>query len=150
VLISLSLDDDDVYFGRECMVRNEMAVKLNVKYSCLISGFRREVDKNRAPLGYYATSSGNSIPNYIQQDATLHSLLYLETALHISGGTSTHYQERMHLYLQHLLFVTPLLLPAAIVEGLELLVDAEMGSCSYGLQTLSVFTVYPSGNIFGS
>jgi hypothetical protein len=30
---------------------------------------------------------------YIQQDATLHSL-YLETALHISGGTSTHYQER--------------------------------------------------------
>ena len=26
---------------------------------------------------------------YIQQDATLHSLFYLETALDISGGTST-------------------------------------------------------------
>jgi hypothetical protein len=26
---------------------------------------------------------------YIQQDATLHSLFYLETALHISVGTST-------------------------------------------------------------
>jgi hypothetical protein len=51
---------------------------------------------------------------YIQQDATLHSLFYLETALHISGGTSTHHQERKRVYLQHLVFVTPLLLPAAI------------------------------------
>ena len=58
---------------------------------------------------------------YIQQDATLHSLFYLETALHISGGTTTHNQERKQLYLQHLLFVTPLLLPAAIVEELELI-----------------------------
>jgi hypothetical protein len=46
--------------------------------------------------------------------------LYLETALHVLGGTSTHHQERIHLYLQHLLFVTPLLLSAAIVEELEL------------------------------
>ena len=40
--------------------------------------------------------------------------LYLETALHVSGGTSTHHQVRIQLYLQHLLFLTPLLLPAAI------------------------------------
>jgi hypothetical protein len=46
--------------------------------------------------------------------------LNLETALHISGGTITHHQERKQLYLQHLLFVTPLLLSAAIVEELEL------------------------------
>jgi hypothetical protein len=47
--------------------------------------------------------------------------LYLETALHVSGGTSTHQQERIQLYLQHLVFVaTPLLLSAAIVEELEL------------------------------
>ena len=45
--------------------------------------------------------------------------LYLETALHVSGGTSTHHQERIQLYLQHLVFVTPLLLPAAIAEELE-------------------------------
>jgi len=57
---------------------------------------------------------------YIQQDATLHSLFYLETALHVSGGTITHHQERKQLYLQHLVFVTPLLLSAAIVEVLEL------------------------------
>jgi len=56
---------------------------------------------------------------YIQQDATLHSSLYLDTALHVSGGTSTHHQERIRLYLQHLVFVTPLLLSAAIVEELE-------------------------------
>jgi hypothetical protein len=46
--------------------------------------------------------------------------LYLETALHVSGGTSTHHQERIKLYIQHLVFVTPLLLSAAVVEELEL------------------------------
>jgi len=56
---------------------------------------------------------------YIQQDATLHSLFYLETALHVSGGYITHHQERKQLYLQHLVFVTPLLLSTAIVEELE-------------------------------
>jgi len=58
----------------------------------------------------------------IQKDATLHSLFYLESALHIhvSGGTSTHQQERKKLYLQHLIFVTPLLLSATMVEELEL------------------------------
>jgi hypothetical protein len=45
--------------------------------------------------------------------------LYLETALHVSGVTSTHHQECIQLYLQHLVFVTPLLLSAAIVEELE-------------------------------
>jgi hypothetical protein len=59
------------------------------------------------------------IYEYIQQDALLHSLSYLETALHVLGGTSTHHQERIQLYLQHLVFVTPLLLSAAIVEELE-------------------------------
>jgi len=43
--------------------------------------------------------------------------LCLETTLHVSVGTSTHPQERILLYLQHLVFVTPLLLPAAIAAG---------------------------------
>ena len=60
----------------------------------------------------------NNIPIYIQQDATLHNL-YLRNALHVSGGTSTHHQERIQMYLQHLVFFTPLLLPAATVEELE-------------------------------
>ena len=39
--------------------------------------------------------------------------LYLETALHVSGGVSTDHQEHTQLYLQHLVLVKPLLLPAA-------------------------------------
>jgi hypothetical protein len=58
-----------------------------------------------------------NIPIDIQQDATLHSLFYLEAALHVLGGTSTHHQERIQLYLQRLVFLTPLLLSAAIVAG---------------------------------
>jgi hypothetical protein len=46
--------------------------------------------------------------------------LYLKTALHVLGGTFTHHQERIQLYVQHLVFVTPLLLSAAIVDELEL------------------------------
>jgi hypothetical protein len=40
--------------------------------------------------------------------------VYLETALHVSGGTTTHHQECKQLYLQHLVFVTPLLLLASL------------------------------------
>ena len=54
---------------------------------------------------------------YIQQDTKLYSLFYLETVLHVSGGTTTHHQERKQLYLQHVVFVRPLLLPAAIAAG---------------------------------
>jgi len=69
----------------------------------------------------YGSAHRNNILIYIQQDATLRSLFYLETALHISGSIITHHQERKQLYLQHLLFVTPLLIPAAIVKELGLL-----------------------------
>jgi hypothetical protein len=60
-------------------------------------------------LSWRSTFKLNTL--YIQQDATLHTLRYLETALHVSGGTITHHQERKQLFLQHLVFVTPLLLP---------------------------------------
>jgi hypothetical protein len=61
-----------------------------------------------------------SIFQYISNKMQRYTVyLYLETALHVSSGISTHHQERIQLYLQHLLFVTPLLLPAAIVEELE-------------------------------
>ena len=45
--------------------------------------------------------------------------LSLATALHVSGGVSTYNQEHTQLYLQHLVLVKPLLLPAVIVEELE-------------------------------
>jgi hypothetical protein len=62
-----------------------------------------------------------SIFQYISNKMQCYTVyLYLETALHVSGGNSTHQQERIQLYLQHLVFVTtPLLLSAAIVEELE-------------------------------
>ena len=46
--------------------------------------------------------------------------LFMETALHVSDGISTHHQEHIQLCLQHLALVKPLVLPAAIVEELEL------------------------------
>jgi len=52
-----------------------------------------------------------NIFQYISNKMQVYTVsLYLETALHVSGGTSTHHQERIQLYLQHLVFVTPLLL----------------------------------------
>jgi hypothetical protein len=51
------------------------------------------------------------------QRYTVH--LYLGTALYASDDTSAHYQEHIQLYIQHLVFVTPLLPSAAIVEDLE-------------------------------
>jgi hypothetical protein len=61
-----------------------------------------------------------SIFQYISKKAQRYAVyVYLETALHVSVGTSTHHQERIQLYLQHLVFVTPLLLSVAIVEELE-------------------------------
>ena len=60
------------------------------------------------------------IYQYLSNKMQLYTVyLYLEIALHVSGGISTHHQERIQLYLQHLVFVTPLQLPAAIVEELE-------------------------------
>jgi hypothetical protein len=70
-----------------------------------------------AEFNVHGTVHRNNILIYIQQDATLYSLFYLETALHVLGGTTTHHQECKHPYLQHLVFVTPLLLSAAIVES---------------------------------
>jgi len=62
-----------------------------------------------------------NIFQYVSNKMQLYTVyLYMETALHVSGGTSTHHHERVQLYLQHLVFVTPLLLSAAIVEELEL------------------------------
>ena len=48
------------------------------------------------------------------------------------GGTTTNHQERKQLYLQHLVFVTPLLLPAAIVEELKLLFSSNSSTITAG------------------
>jgi hypothetical protein len=70
-----------------------------------------------AVFNFHGSVHRKNILIYIEQDATLYSSFYLETALHVSDGISTHHQERKQLHLQHLVFVTPLLLPAAIATG---------------------------------
>jgi hypothetical protein len=55
-----------------------------------------------------------NIFQYISNKIQIYTVyLHLEIALHVSDGTFTHHQERTQLYLQHLVFVGPLLLPAA-------------------------------------
>ena len=54
--------------------------------------------------------------------------LSLEISLHVSDGISTHHQENTQLYLRHPALVKPLLLPAAIVEELELQQTASSGA----------------------
>jgi len=56
---------------------------------------------------------------YCHRVATQIAVKYI-ISYHVSVVTITHHQERKQLYLQRLVFVTPLLLSAAIVEELEL------------------------------
>ena len=49
-----------------------------------------------------------------------YTVYFWKTALHVSGGNYTHRQVHTQLYLQYLVLVKPLLLPAAIMEELEL------------------------------
>jgi len=59
------------------------------------------------------------IKKYIQQDAMLRSLFMSGNSSTCFGWYSTHHQEHTQLYLQHLVLVKLLLLPAAIVKELE-------------------------------
>ena len=65
-------------------------------------------------------------PQYLQQVSfdtfpkrcIITQLIYFwKTALRVSGGIPTHRQEHTQLYLQYLVLVKPLLLPAAIAAG---------------------------------
>ena len=47
-------------------------------------------------------------------------IYFWKTALHVSVDISTHHQEHTQLYLQYLVLVKLLLLPAAIVEELKM------------------------------
>jgi hypothetical protein len=51
----------------------------------------------KAFFNVYGCVHRNNILIYIQQDVKFHSLFYLETALHVSGGIIAHHQERKQL-----------------------------------------------------
>ena len=61
------------------------------------ANFCTQLDNNTAQFNVHGSVHRKNILIHIQQDATLRSLFYLETALHVSGGTSTHHQERKQL-----------------------------------------------------
>ena len=56
---------------------------------------------------------------YNQQDAALHKL-FLWNALHVSGGSSAHYQELKNCIYSIGYFVKPFMVPATVVEEMEL------------------------------
>jgi len=59
-------------------------------------------------FGWYLHPSSGAHTTVSTASGICHTVyLYLETALHVSGGTFTHHQERIQLYLQHMVFVTP-------------------------------------------
>jgi len=69
-------------------------------------------------MGFNSGFKGLIIFQYVSNKMQLYTVyLYLKAALHVLGGIPTLHQERIKLYLQHLLFVRPLLLPAAIAAG---------------------------------
>ena len=70
---------------------------MNIKINFLVSLIKQNNNNNNNNNNgddYNDDNAEYYILIYIQQDATLHSLFYLETALHVSGGTFTHHQER--------------------------------------------------------
>ena len=78
-----------------------MQHKFNFPGVCLVSNTNEKFFQDIAPYRLV------DILIYVQQDAALQSLFYLETALHVSGDTTTHHQESKQLYLHHLVFVRP-------------------------------------------
>ena len=67
-------------------------------------------------------------------------IYFWKTALHVSGGNSTHHQEHTQLYLKNLVLVKPLLLPVAIAGGSSLAVCTTMTKYKdrHGSETLHV------------
>jgi hypothetical protein len=79
----------------------------------------------------------SNIRDRISNEMQLYTVyLCLGTALHILGGISTHNQERIQLYLQHLVLVTPIMLPAAIAEGHDERAE-ELVTCKEGYLSLT-------------
>ena len=99
------------------IIQCDLSETKNMKFSCKVAKTQRQVQINLTFMGPCIASLFYYISNKIQRYTVY---LNLGTALHVSGGTTTHYQEHIQLYLQHLLFVTPLLLPAAILQEVEL------------------------------
>jgi hypothetical protein len=108
-------DDRHINWRSDCATRTVYFI--TIKYQEHIENCYAKTDNVLIKFNFHGSMHRKNTLIYIQKDATLHSLFYLETALHVSDGTFTHHQESKQLYLQHLVFVRPLLLSAAIATG---------------------------------
>jgi hypothetical protein len=80
-----------------------------------INLYPTNVENWASSLQYSNTRTSNKMQRY-----TVY--LYLETALHVSGGISTHHHESIQLYLQHLVWRTP---PTAHSNRFQLFHDSD-------------------------
>jgi len=88
-------------------------IKIALDGQIFVTNFHGEFYEN-SKFDVHGSVHLKNILIYVQQDATLHSLFYLETVLHVSGGNTTHHKKLKQLYL-HLAFVRPLLLPITML-----------------------------------
>jgi hypothetical protein len=121
-------NDQVQFFYRNLIVFSQWIVRKHLRELCVHSAHFLIINPLNAELNptYHLlillgdlTFMGKCIVSISNKMQRYSVYLYLETALHVSDGTSTHHQERIQLYRQYLVFVTPLLLSAAIVEEFE-------------------------------
>jgi hypothetical protein len=124
-VVPASLEDEGIPFFetsgsvKPSKQRNIPEDHTRCKFHCETDQISRN-GKVMSEFNVYGSVLRKYIPIHIQQDATLHSLFISGNCSTCFGCTSTHHQERIQLYLQHLVFVTKLLLPTVIVEELKL------------------------------
>ena len=93
-------------------------IKERNEYQIQLKNYENKFAKNISKFNLQG--SVNRRFRYISHKMRRYTIyLYLETALRVSGGISTHHQEHTQLYLHHLVLAKPLLLHAAVVEDLE-------------------------------
>jgi len=93
---------DYTLLGCDCLYFGRLGIKFDRYLLFHLQGrvgFQKEATSSSEIFNVHGSVHRNNILIYIEQDA-LHSLFYLETALHVSCGTTTHHQERKQLYLQ--------------------------------------------------
>ena len=98
----MKLDRDCVILYVKVDLKTQLQILYEVWEDLLVLatvGNTEVLSHNWKVFGICWSTNIETILIYIQQDATLHSLFYLETALHVSGVTTTHHQERKQLYL---------------------------------------------------
>ena len=79
-------------------VRNDLNTQYNIE--CRTSGWLVKLHRLYIPFDIFPRRCNITL-----------FIFFWKTALHVSGGISTHHQELTQLYLQYLVLVKPLLLP---------------------------------------